>query len=64
MISKTLKVAAKLYGPDLVFTAKNVPACSIHAVGEMELLFSIIDSNIIKLIYCRQRYEMLYYLHV
>ena len=64
MISKTLKTAIGFYGPNLGFKAKDVSARSLRTSGAMELLWSGLDINIIKLIgrWCSN--EMLRYLHV
>ena len=50
MIFKTLKTVVMFCGPNLGFEAKDVSTCTLCAAGDMEILYSGIDSNIIKLV--------------
>ena len=64
MIPKTLKTAVGSCGPNLGFEAKDISVLSLHTSGAMELLFSEVDGNIIKIIVRWRSNEILRYLHV
>ena len=64
MIPKTLKISVKLYVPYLVFEAKNVSAQSLYAADAMDILWSGVDSYIIKLIGSWYIDEIIRYLHI
>ena len=49
MISKFLKTAVGFCGTNVGFEAKDVSALSLCAAGSMALIFSVVDTDIIKL---------------
>ena len=66
MITAHLKSTVKLLAGThhLGFTYKDISARSLRAAGDMALLFSGVDTDIISLIGCWRSDEMLWYLHV
>ena len=63
-ISRTLNDTVRFLGPSLVFAPKDVSARYFLAAVAMALLFSGVETNIIKLVGCWRSDEMIRYLRM
>ena len=63
-ISKTLNTTVTFLGPSIGFKASDISDRSLWAEGVIDLLWTAIDSDIIKLIGQWRSYEILRYMHV